>query len=226
MIVSFPARKSRSTAGQFVGGNIRQKPQLSQIHGDDRQLPAAHLMHRPQDRAVAAQHNGHVGVELREVLGGVEIGGHDLGVRARFASAGGGPRQPPRARSAALEQHHPQGAFRRRRGHWGGWRVSWRVYPDVYLAPGTVPIFGQRREAKSMSRHCRLGPPQPGHPRQGRAMPRASRPRPASSSPRSPCSMNGRGCPGDGRGWHPGRRRRPLPAPRCRTRPSRPLPRP
>ena len=115
-MVSFSGAEIPQDAGQFVGGNIRQKSQLAQIDGNHGQLPATHLMDRPQDRAIAAQHNGHVGVELGEVLGGVEIGGHDFGVRfdLRVQTLGLGNHNGP---LRGTQKHNPQGAIRRRRGH-------------------------------------------------------------------------------------------------------------
>ncbi len=90
-----------------------KKPQFAQIDGDDGQLPLAHLMDGPEDRAVAAQNDRRVGLDLREVFGAVKVGDDDSAScsicgRSRWASAStcgplsGAEEDDPQGRSAGM----------------------------------------------------------------------------------------------------------------------------
>ena len=159
-------------AGQVVGLGLGEEPDVAQVDAEQRHARGPGHLRRPQQRAVAAEHDHHLGA-----LGRGRRRGHHIGAGA--AQIGRLRLQDPHRYPGRGEPvHHQAGAAQRRRppdvGHHehGAFRCSLGSFRDGPLQLGRRRAAGRRGAARGSTRRCRPG----------RAA--GSRPRPATPSPR------------------------------------------
>jgi hypothetical protein len=78
--VKLPSGKISQDVRHLSGREVRQKTQFSQINGNNGQLPASHLMGGTEDRPVATQDDGQIGILVGHIDGTGKVLGDDARV--------------------------------------------------------------------------------------------------------------------------------------------------